>query len=100
MIALMMMVRLPGAAAFHRIAAAVMMWTGIAWLMLLLVGIEAETILIIGMRCHLALSCSGTLWHLEILSLARVFLFFFIIFSTFVAVWYWVWVYFFVDGTL
>lgn len=48
MIALMMVMRLPRAAAFHRVAAVLLLL-----LMLQLVGIEAETILIIGMRCHL-----------------------------------------------
>lgn len=99
MIALMMMVSLPGAAPFHRIgaaaAAAVVMITR---LMLLLIGIEAETILIIGMRCHLALSwntfaCAYLSWLLFLARLLQFsFIYFRVYFSSFSLV--------FVDGTL
>lgn len=82
MIALMVMMRLPGAAPFHRIGASVVM---IARLMLQLIGIEAETILIIGMRCHLALSwntfaCAYLSWLLFLARLLQLssLLFFFL----------------------
>lgn len=85
MVALMMVRRLAGAASFHGVVAA----------RLLLIGIEAQAVFIVGMRCHLAggtLKDSDTLetlWVMNntLLNFRRKFFFavdlFFTIFSTF-----------------